>query len=461
VETQRIARQGMTYSALLRVVIFPSAVEIGDNALEYCGNLETVILGSSIRSLGSSAFSNCQNLKSIPLPNSLRVVEYLCFAYCTALTEVLLPGGLGILGDSAFSASGLVNLSIPGGTWDISVSALSDALSLRTVLIRGSVSHALCEALSRSPVKSSLIIYVQEDYNANGVSLCNGKFIGWTGPPNRTLHPSKPVGIPSQTAQLQTSTGRDPTTPTSDYHPFTPVSTIDIERAIEAKPDTKIRIDDIPPGAPVTITGEGDTTSIVGVSNAGPVALHFANLTVKGKEITIADLHVDSYLELHEGVILKPPDGQSILLLSEVEIRLVSSTIGKLPLLDIGVTAMNVVPRAILVDIDEAIVGNARRLVIKGRPFDSCDGWRNALRGLPGDVKGECQTVTSGRTLAAGERGLYLVRKLADKGGGSRIPIIAGVIGAVVVIIAIVVGYLMWRNSNRGRRHSSSASPSV
>jgi hypothetical protein len=85
--------------------------------------------------------------------------------------------------------------------------------------------------------------------------------------------------------------------------------------------------------------------------NGETAALHFANLTVSGNEITIDDLQIDAYLELQKGVRLKPPTGESIILLDGVDIRLVASIMEKLPVLDLGITASNVVPGVVHVEI--------------------------------------------------------------------------------------------------------------
>jgi hypothetical protein len=177
---------------------------------------------------------------------------------------------------------------------------------------------------------------------------------------------------------------------------------------------------------------------------------------VRGREVTIADLQVDAYLELHEGVSLRPPDGGSILLGNEVEIKFVASTVEGLPQLDIGVTGVEIVPKVVRVVVEEEGAGDVRMLVIRGRPFDKCEEWKEAIEGLPRGVEGECCSVAGARILASGERGIYLVRK--EDGGGVPIVIIAGVVGVVAVMAILVVGYLVHKNGKETKTYSRSFS---
>jgi hypothetical protein len=63
-------------------------------------------------------------------------------------------------------------------------------------------------------------------------------------------------------------------------------------------------------------------------------------------------MRVDAYPELQEGVTLKPPSGESIALADNVEIRLESSSVENLLVLELGVTGVKALPKAIRVVIE-------------------------------------------------------------------------------------------------------------
>jgi hypothetical protein len=420
-----------------------ATVEIDYFAFAFSTTLRAVTL-TSVITVGPMAFLQCSELGSVNLGTALVSLESQAFLRCPSLTQITLPATLQQIGSQVFAQSAIRTISLSGAIPNVDPEAFLEATSLSVFRISGEISESLCTALIA--VLPTPTIYILDIPNfVDGSKVCDNAL----------------------TAFLY----RDPTSPPPDYvpPPATPVPTVDVQRSahpIEATSDTEIHVEDIPVGVPVTITGEGDKTSIVGVSNDGPASLHFANLTVKGKEVTISDLEVDAYLELQEGVVLKPPDGESISMRNDVEIKLVSSTVGKLPQLDLGVTAVEIVPQAVQVVVDEAIAGDVRQLIVKGKPFNKCDEWKDALAGLPSDVKGECDGVTSGRILASGERGLYLVRKEGEDDGGPPIAIIAAVVGVVVVIVIAVIIYLKCKNKDdgsakdKGRSRSKSKSKS-
>jgi hypothetical protein len=62
-----------------------------------------------------------------------------------------------------------------------------------------------------------------------------------------------------------------------------------------------------------------------------------------------------------------------------------------------------------------------KKLLIKGNPFENCEDWKNALKGVPDGLAGECQSAASGRMLAVGDRRLYIVKLKA--GDDDRPPI--------------------------------------
>jgi hypothetical protein len=444
--THTVGEGAVIGSLTLRAISLPSVVTVEDGAFLSCPVLASVTFGDSLASLGESAFQLCSALPAISLPSSLQEIGPGCFLACGAIREVTLPSGLRVLGANAFTDSGLAWISIPGAIPEIDQYALL-VDRLQVIVISGQPGDPLCAALLQVAALKARVLIADTPGFADGGSVCSGS-------------------ITADAYRIRT------TLPANYVPPIaTPVPTVDVQRTAvpitAAAPNTKteINVDDIPPGAPVTISGSGDASVIEGVTADGQEAdLHFASLTVTGNEVTVNNLQVDAYLELQEGVTLKPPSGESIVLADDVEIKLVSSSVDKLPQLDLGVTAQKTVPKAIHVVIEkEETEGDVKKLLVKGNPFDNCEDWIKALKGIPEGLEGQCQSASSGRMLADGDRGLYIVTK-GDDDSGLPIAIIAAVVAVVVVIVVGIIVYVKCKKgkddddsySDKGRSRSKS-----
>lgn len=100
---------------------------IGEGAFSWCRELTKLVLPSSVESIGTEAFSECTELKEINIPNNVVRIEPYAFYFCESLERVTLPNRLVEIGESAFSGSGLIEVTIPGSVkrigrrafWDI------------------------------------------------------------------------------------------------------------------------------------------------------------------------------------------------------------------------------------------------------------------------------------------------------------------------------------------------------
>ena len=166
--------------------------KIGDYAFYQCKNLTNITFPDSLTTIGLSAFCECNGLKEIALPANLSV-EDLSFAYCEGvktfsvddsnqyysvkngalynkdfstllyipgayegtfelpetvtevsdraaagckkLTNVKLTNNVSVIGNSAFSGSGLIEVSIYGGTDYVLSDAFHSCTKLKTVVI--------------------------------------------------------------------------------------------------------------------------------------------------------------------------------------------------------------------------------------------------------------------------------------------------------------------------------------
>ena len=107
---------------------------IGKNAFYNCDKLNTVTLPSSLVYIGEWAFFGCTALEQISLEHtSVTEIGKYAFSLCSNLTSIGLPKTLEIIGRSAFSSSGLIEITIPEAVTSIGNSAFSDCESLAEI----------------------------------------------------------------------------------------------------------------------------------------------------------------------------------------------------------------------------------------------------------------------------------------------------------------------------------------
>jgi hypothetical protein len=141
-------------------VILPSTIEeIGEKAFYLCIDLVTINLNEGLTTLGDSAFAYCSRLggtSTITIPSTLSIIPDFAFYNCTALVNLIISDGVTDIGESAFSeADSLHTIYIPGSVHTIGVSAFYDDDSLVNVII-GNGTHVIgnhafeyCDALLR------------------------------------------------------------------------------------------------------------------------------------------------------------------------------------------------------------------------------------------------------------------------------------------------------------------------
>ena len=96
------------YSYVVSVVI-PETIEgypvtkIGNNAFEYCNNLESVVIPGSVTTIGYYAFAYCYNLESVEIPDSVTTIGEGVFFCCESLESIEIPNSVITIGDCAFA----------------------------------------------------------------------------------------------------------------------------------------------------------------------------------------------------------------------------------------------------------------------------------------------------------------------------------------------------------------------
>ena len=79
----------------------------------------------NVKTIPTRGFSNCTALQTITLPESLEELQFLSFSGCNSLRTIELPVSLKIIGQSAFSQSGINTLFVPKNVNSISYQIVS------------------------------------------------------------------------------------------------------------------------------------------------------------------------------------------------------------------------------------------------------------------------------------------------------------------------------------------------
>ena len=99
-----------------------------------CTNLESVTIGSGVKTIGAYAFKDCGNLTAIVIPNGVESIGEGVFRNCTDLSSVRLGSGLLTIGYSAFEGCGsLTGIAIPASVTEIGYSAFKNLKNLKNV----------------------------------------------------------------------------------------------------------------------------------------------------------------------------------------------------------------------------------------------------------------------------------------------------------------------------------------
>lgn len=130
------------YDTKLKTVKFPTSLEYVDrHGLSYNQYLTDVDLSNtSAVSVGEMSFAGDTALKNVKFPDSLYEIDGGAFAQCTALESVTLPENLGIIGQNAFAAAGLKEITIPPSVESIGYCAFGYDENLEPIddfIIRG------------------------------------------------------------------------------------------------------------------------------------------------------------------------------------------------------------------------------------------------------------------------------------------------------------------------------------
>ena len=126
----------------LNSVIVPSTVTtIGESAFASSPRLHTVILPNSIVSFGPGAFARCYGLTSLRLPEGITALSERMFFDCMGLTTIEIPSTVNRLEKSVFEMSSITAITIPESVTYIGEKAFEHCEKLTSIDLPNSVTE--------------------------------------------------------------------------------------------------------------------------------------------------------------------------------------------------------------------------------------------------------------------------------------------------------------------------------
>ena len=112
---------GIDYCSNLENIVIPDGVtSIGNRAFSGCSKLENITIPNSVTSIGDWGFDDCSSLTSVTLPNGVTKINVSTFSGCSSLTSIEIPDSVTSIGDLAFNGcSSLTSITIPNSVTDI------------------------------------------------------------------------------------------------------------------------------------------------------------------------------------------------------------------------------------------------------------------------------------------------------------------------------------------------------
>ena len=202
---------GVDYRGTYRVIA------VGDKAFQYCFNLTSVTLPSSITYIGEWAFMGCSRLASITIPRDVTSFGELPFGGCSSLTSItveegnkvfdsrdncnaiiekatdkliqgcantVIPNSVTCIGGTAFyGCNGLTSITIPSSVTSIAAGAFTSCSSLtsitipQTVTFIGGGAFSSCYSLTSISVEEGNKVYDSRDHCNAIIESKTGKLV--------------------------------------------------------------------------------------------------------------------------------------------------------------------------------------------------------------------------------------------------------------------------------------------
>lgn len=143
-----------------------------NNSIFYMNsNIKKIIVSSGITALGDFLFESCDNIKTVSLASTVTSIGASAFS-STGLEEITIPASVKSIGEYAFKGTKITDITIPESVTSMGYYIFSSCMKLKTVKINGSVissyTFAFCYALSNLTISvncksigSNIIAYCQ------------------------------------------------------------------------------------------------------------------------------------------------------------------------------------------------------------------------------------------------------------------------------------------------------------
>ena len=143
-----------------------------NNSIFYMNsNIKKIIVSSGITALGDFLFESCDNIKTVSLASTVTSIGASAFS-STGIEEITIPASVKSIGEYAFKGTKLTDITIPESVTSMGYYIFSSCMKLKTVKINGSVissyTFAFCYALSNLTISvncksigSNIIAYCQ------------------------------------------------------------------------------------------------------------------------------------------------------------------------------------------------------------------------------------------------------------------------------------------------------------
>ena len=112
-------------------------------------NIKTVIVSESVTGIGERLFQYCDNLKTVSLPTTLTAIKkaaflphidgYICHQSLNGLTELRIPERVAELGVNAFAGTAIKSVTVPSSVTTVGAMVFSECQYLETVKYGGKV----------------------------------------------------------------------------------------------------------------------------------------------------------------------------------------------------------------------------------------------------------------------------------------------------------------------------------
>ena len=163
-----------------KIVAIPDTVtEIGENAFQYCQNIESITMNDNVTTLGTSAFYALINLKNITLSNSIKVLPMRCLCACKKLSSLTLPNQLEEIGNWALDqCDALKTIIMPATVNKIGEGAFYNTLT--SLVFKGSVKNIQFEENWNKYINNYRIISIANNAKPYGIMVNNETYNGAT-----------------------------------------------------------------------------------------------------------------------------------------------------------------------------------------------------------------------------------------------------------------------------------------